>query len=100
MSNKCSHCGCTNEMIFKQKDENGNVVWNCLKHRMKSQVEIHLETKSKGDYILRWRLQDEEGNEWIENHYGMSLSDFEVVYENNKYVVVWMILRQEKRATI
>lgn len=42
----------------------------------------------KDSYKISWELYDEEtGDFWVENYDNMSLSDFEVLYGNNTYVI-------------
>lgn len=47
-------------------------------------------------YKLKWRLCDDDGKEWTEEHNNMTLTDFEIVYGNNIYLIVWCELRMQK----
>lgn len=51
-------------------------------------------------YILKWKLRDDNGNDWIEEHKEISLSDFEVIYGNNIYEIVWFTMRLKNEAIL
>jgi hypothetical protein len=51
-------------------------------------------------YKVKWKLKDENGLEWIEEHEHMLLHDFEVLYGDNIHDIVWMQLRKHGQAMI
>lgn len=51
-------------------------------------------------HVLKWKLRDENGHVWIEEHAEMTLTDFEVVYGNNIHEILWMTLRKKDQAII
>lgn len=46
-------------------------------------------------YTLSWLLRDDDGYEHWEEHEGLSLSDFEVVYGNNPHQIIKLNLVKE-----
>lgn len=78
------------------------VCTNCKIIMQRIQNDIDEQTKEhENSYVLKWKLRNQETGEiWIEEHNEMDLNDIEIVYGNNLYEIMWMILRQKDVAVI
>lgn len=96
---KCNECG-KNVVTFKKVVDNvkTHVCFDCL--RKTNPDSIGFSTPLQNIYYMKWRLVDQEGKEWIEEFDEVSLSDIEMIWDNNVYGIVWQTTRMKGRSMI
>lgn len=101
---KCSVCSKGGCLLFPQKEGNNPVSWlcpDCMNVKTEKFVFTHPnEDGIENSYVMKWKLRDDNGNEWIEEHREMTLVDFEIVYGNNINEIIWFTLRKKNEALI
>lgn len=98
---RCCECGRKGVMLLKRRNENGERVLKCVDCcAPKVEEETNEQTVEKGDYIVKWKLQNEDGKRWVEEMHYMTLADFEVAYGNIIHDIIWIQMRKRNEAII
>lgn len=103
MAIECQQCGKKDVVLFPLTVD-GMKAFFCAKHYsiargVQAEIDGQIEEHDK-EYSLKWKLKDENGQEFIEHHENMTCSDFEVLYGTNTMEIVWIMFGKKNKAYI